>query len=398
LIPESITRELQEFGLTENETKIYIHLAKSGPLKAGEISRALAIHRTEIYNLLTSMQKKGILESTLERPARFVAVSFSKVLESLVETQRQKALLIENRKTELLSAWATFRIEAPSFEREKLQLLQGLAQMYAKATDILKEARHDVCVIASEADLVRADQADFLDQMKKLLEKQISVRLLTEVSKRNIEVAKRTREIETRHIQLAAVSFPHFVMADERELIVLMKPAETKTFTQSEVSAMWTNSQSFIQTLKVLFEELWSKATPVSKVITAIERGEEIYMPTVTEAGLRAIERSIDRVKTEIMNAFKTCGYKVEEKYSVVGDSGATHQFDLGIYKHDKPMVIDVVSSTEPVSAITLITFFTKQFDAKSSISDAILIVKPTLDQEAAKLAKLYQIEVTELH
>ena len=101
----AITDKLLEYGLTETEGKIYIYVAKRGPSAAGEIARALTIRRGQTYNILKTLQEKGIVETVPGRPIRFSAIPLPKAIDALLEAHKQKERLMEKIKPELLSMW-----------------------------------------------------------------------------------------------------------------------------------------------------------------------------------------------------------------------------------------------------------------------------------------------------
>ena len=59
----TIEEMLAKFGLLKNEIKVYLHLARMGEKKAGEIAEAISLHRTETYRILRDLEKKGIIFS-----------------------------------------------------------------------------------------------------------------------------------------------------------------------------------------------------------------------------------------------------------------------------------------------------------------------------------------------
>ncbi len=66
----AVRKILREFGLTEKEMDIYIFLAKQDILKGGEIAKQTKTTKALVYRILRSLQAKGIVESTVEFPAR----------------------------------------------------------------------------------------------------------------------------------------------------------------------------------------------------------------------------------------------------------------------------------------------------------------------------------------
>ena len=58
-----VEETLSRFGLLKNEIRVYLHLARIGQMKAGELSEAISLHRTETYRILRDLEKKGIIFS-----------------------------------------------------------------------------------------------------------------------------------------------------------------------------------------------------------------------------------------------------------------------------------------------------------------------------------------------
>ena len=45
---------LSEFGLSEKEAQLYVHLLKSGPKRAGDLARSLGTYRLQVYRKLAT--------------------------------------------------------------------------------------------------------------------------------------------------------------------------------------------------------------------------------------------------------------------------------------------------------------------------------------------------------
>jgi len=82
--------KLRDFGLTKNESKIFVFLSKNGPKKAIEISSEEKIPRTETYHLLSTLEAKGIITMSIQRPTKFSAVTIEKAIESIIHNQQKK--------------------------------------------------------------------------------------------------------------------------------------------------------------------------------------------------------------------------------------------------------------------------------------------------------------------
>jgi hypothetical protein len=62
---------LESLNLTELEALVLLHLFLDGVQTASDVSRATGIQRTEVYNYISGLLKKGAAVSTNERPQKF---------------------------------------------------------------------------------------------------------------------------------------------------------------------------------------------------------------------------------------------------------------------------------------------------------------------------------------
>jgi sugar-specific transcriptional regulator TrmB len=101
----ALQEKLRDFGLTKNESKIYVFLSKKGPKKAIEISREEKIPRTETYHLLSTLETKGIITASIQRPTRFFAVTIEKAIESIIHNQQKKIEELKILKHDMVELW-----------------------------------------------------------------------------------------------------------------------------------------------------------------------------------------------------------------------------------------------------------------------------------------------------
>jgi sugar-specific transcriptional regulator TrmB len=102
---ELLAKTFTRFGLSKIDAEIYLFLSREGPQKGRNIGEVLNLYKQQLYRSLNRLQEKGMVSSTLERPARFSAVSLEKVLEFLIEAKKEQALALQESKEELLSRW-----------------------------------------------------------------------------------------------------------------------------------------------------------------------------------------------------------------------------------------------------------------------------------------------------
>ena len=102
---EWVLKTLVGLGLSEVEAEVYFFLAQAGPVKGRDIANALKLYKQQIYRSLKSLRAKGMIHSTIERPAWFSAVSLEEVLDQAMKAKTGQAEALQATRQELLIIW-----------------------------------------------------------------------------------------------------------------------------------------------------------------------------------------------------------------------------------------------------------------------------------------------------
>src|SRR5712692_3547625 len=102
---EKLKNELSQFGLTANQSKVFLFLEKYGPNTATQVSKTLKVPRTETYHLLTHLQNKGIVSATFQHPIKFSALSLNKAIGVMISTEKERVKTLENQEKGLVDLW-----------------------------------------------------------------------------------------------------------------------------------------------------------------------------------------------------------------------------------------------------------------------------------------------------
>lgn len=251
---ETLEKAFHRLGLSKNEIRIYVHLARTGEHKASEISEALSLHRTETYRILRDLEKKGLISSVFEKPLKFIATPFEKALNILIETKKMKINLLEKRKKSLVDLWLSLpKPETESERKEVFQILEGEEQISLKADEILNKAEKEVLVFASEHDITNFYHSGLLDKLDNVSKKNVNVQLLTNYSPKSCFFIERIKLKKAKYSLSEVDGLPTFILIDDGQLLLLIRKNNGK----KRVAALWTNYDAFIKALKALFLELW---------------------------------------------------------------------------------------------------------------------------------------------
>ena len=308
-----MSKILSSFGLTEKEIEIYIFLAKHGVIRSREIISGLRIHRADVYRILKSLQSKGLVEPTLESPARYIIVQFETVLESFIKAKHDEAIVIEKSKQDLLEDWKNISKPTIAATPEKFTVIEGNNKILDKIQRMIRETKHQLSMITSMTGIVRADQFGLFDSVQKsAANPKIEYRFLTDVSRQNLNVlktvmrrtAKNGFRFRAKNPALGLHLSPKMVIRDGEEILYFISPVSTENKSAQEDVCILTNCKSLVQSFNTVFEDLWNNAVSMESKIGEIETGRASSKKMIIE-GAEAVrkkhEETILSAKEEIL-------------------------------------------------------------------------------------------------
>jgi sugar-specific transcriptional regulator TrmB len=244
---------LTRFRLSKNEVKVYLYLARYGAQKAQKIAESLGVHRTEAYKILRTLENKGVIYRVLERPMKFTAVPFEKVLDTELEERRQRIHHLEKKKEELLHLWnALPKASETETEKETLQVLEGRKQISARISEILKASTNKLNAVVTDRHLIYIYNSSFFEELEDISKRRdIDVRILTEYSTTSTFVLE---EVDLSNCDFAFLHIkdqPSFIVSDAGYMLLLMENEDGKFY------AMETNYTSILKSYGNLFDLLW---------------------------------------------------------------------------------------------------------------------------------------------
>ncbi len=268
-----IVAELQDYGLTRNEARVLVFLAKTGPSKASEVARAVQINRTETYRTIRNLQRRGLVEATLERPVRFQSVPFDRCLSTLIDERKARLRILEQRGEALRRQFADVRVEPVSQEVERFQVVQGRLRIEQRLHGMCGQAQKSVMTVLSSSEVIRADTSDLLDMLGEAAKNGLRIRVITSINQSNLEIVEKLREsVEIRHLDLKAKPIPRVSIIDDSEALFEITTADESSRSEDEV-ALWINSRAFVRNLQAYFEEMWNSGTPAEGRLETLRKG-----------------------------------------------------------------------------------------------------------------------------
>ncbi|MGD6853409.1 MAG: TrmB family transcriptional regulator [Candidatus Bathyarchaeia archaeon] len=272
---EAVRKVLRDFGLTEKETEIYIFVSKHGILKGGEVAKQTKTPKALVYRVLKSLQAKGVVESTLEFPARFAAVPFEEIIDLNVSSKLSEVSRLKDEKTALLNHWKQIDKPKAALPVEKFAVIDGKQKLNRKLSQMVEHTRTMLSSIITVHDLAQANYLGIFDRDKSLPPK-AAFRFLVRLTDQNLDAARKLlSEIETklptievRTSEVGTGLFPQMTISDNDEAIFYITPKGEQCSEKGEELCLWTNCKSLIEAFSVIFDELYKNSVDVHTKIS----------------------------------------------------------------------------------------------------------------------------------
>ena len=277
-----LNRMLVRYDMTRNQSKVYLFLSKVGIKTASEVSKALKIPRTETYHLLSTLQQKGIIFSIFGKPTKFNSVGMEESLEILVNNEKNRISELEMGKDSLIKLWKIIPKYSGNDNEEqnnKFQSLQGRNSILVKLEQMIKESKENILVLGTEIDFKRFYFTEFAELLNKT---KSDLKILLDHSGdmpsifENIS-PKKIKKIDDKNREDFC-----FIIKDDSEVIFFISNKQVK-----DMLAVWTDSKTFVTTLRSLFSLMWKKSHHIHETSAESLLGSEITY----EHRLREIEQ-----------------------------------------------------------------------------------------------------------
>jgi len=136
---EEIIEKLQRLGLTKYESLAYITLLKLGSSKATDITKESGIPHTRVYDVLSSLHRKGFVDVMQGSPRLYKPVNPEVVLERIKEDFIED---IENLKKAFLELYRQVHGE----DLPEIWTIQGFDNTVERAEYVIRTAKYEVLI------------------------------------------------------------------------------------------------------------------------------------------------------------------------------------------------------------------------------------------------------------
>jgi sugar-specific transcriptional regulator TrmB len=230
--------DLTEIGLTKNESKVFETLVKIGKSGSSTISKESGVSYSRIYDVLASLEHKGLVKVIPEKGKKFVP-SDPKILKNLIEKKKRS---LETLNKEINRLKKIYEIK----EKEPVQIAKGKRNFYKLERELPRPKKLEFN-IKYTAEYKPVWEREY----KKYLRKRIELKELVRVDKKTIKNVKKWLKIHKNIKEIPNEGVAISIRDDSAILISLIK---------SNVSILIKDTP-FVNLMKELFRKYYEQTT-----------------------------------------------------------------------------------------------------------------------------------------
>jgi sugar-specific transcriptional regulator TrmB len=136
---------LLSFGLTSNETRVYLALLRRGPLTPSDLAPDASVTRGRIYQVMSELERKGFVTEVPGPKRTYQATDPAVALEGAIEEQRSVVREQERLREEVLPALLGLRADR-ALAHPSVEVLRRAEQITQRFQQLQREVREEILV------------------------------------------------------------------------------------------------------------------------------------------------------------------------------------------------------------------------------------------------------------
>ena len=256
LVNENAMNLLKRIGLNQYESRIYTSLLSSGTLTAGEISEFANVPRSRVYDVLTSLEKKGFAVIQVGRPVRYLAVSpedaLHRVKANFEEEYNSRLNTLDKLENNLREELETIYEQGKGLMEpdDVIGVLRGRVNLYNHLKQMIESSDERIVKMTTDAGVTRLDKhcKSSLENAKK---RGVQTRIIANVSdKAHKNLKSLGSHSDVRKTKING----RFLVKDGKEAVIITSPEDTQ-----QMTGLWIKNPYLASWLEGMFDHAWEK-------------------------------------------------------------------------------------------------------------------------------------------
>lgn len=249
-------------GLSPNQAKVYQAILKLGTTTVGIIAESSAVRREDVYKVLPALEKMGLTEKLLGKPAKIRATSVAGALTSLIVSEKVKsderiATMKEKFQKLVKTKWDQ-PVKLGDDEDSLYVLIPDGNAIMAKISSLVAKTDEQIFWIEKQKKILH-DISRISEEYERAIHRGVNIHIIIEDCIADDNLRKQIQTIidtKSAHIRCHNQSLNTFEVFDSRQALI----AANRQNEQDESPSLWTTDKNLIGVLNGYFENVWKES------------------------------------------------------------------------------------------------------------------------------------------
>lgn len=254
---EGRIQTLTNLGLTVDQARIYLALLQGGPATARQLASTSKIARPDIYRIIPTVEKQGLVEKLMTKPIIYQAVSAALVLPIMVKHKTTEQKVLAKQTEELLNDLKCNQVSQDNEADTDSVMVYGKDCIVQRLKEAIAKAKLGACVVTSQERFSDAI-LEFADGYKKALRRGVKIKIAAEENVQRKTTSKKLQHLskDSNFMVKYFTSSPPAIVSifDNKEVSITMS-----TVAQSlGATALWSKNPSLVGLARSYFDNIWN--------------------------------------------------------------------------------------------------------------------------------------------
>ncbi len=288
LIPDEqeVIPLLKDFGLAQDEARVYVGLLRMGSGKVSEISHFTNTDRVKGYKILETLRNQGFVTSTLSSPILFSANEPKLIFDEILKKKKSKIGLLEKNHERLIHILENLQGRKAEANLPKLTVISGRDNIYDQIKKIIDDTNDELYLVSSVADLIRMYYTDIPETLKRARKRKVLIKLMTE-----LDGAAKTdcvKNLGLNEFKISQLPSQGRIVCNSTQIIMSGYTSKTSRIHASEDSALITNSDEITKNMQSLCQFMWRMGKEI-KISNNVSSEKKSTRKTIMQKNATAV-------------------------------------------------------------------------------------------------------------
>src|SRR5437879_6161205 len=138
-LQDAIQHVSENLQIGPSDAAVYVQLCIGGPAKVSDLAEALHLHRNDVYRMAERRLSRGLIQTTVERPARYAAVDPEKVFDHEIGSRMAAVEALRSSRSEIASILTSLQLQGTKPTNGTYRVIQGRPEIYSQRDALIAD-------------------------------------------------------------------------------------------------------------------------------------------------------------------------------------------------------------------------------------------------------------------